>query len=257
MESRGNKIKFTIFIIFLFAIGIGGYFRMRYVLKNSTSIWEEPPEKEDKVPDLRIDKTKDYVYYTDIQEILEDLGVYMKDININLSSGKLISETLNNEMSEIRNTIVKTEDVKMDPNKEYAENEEGIFSLDFREYVEHDYEQYISLIAEDYKYDITNIENTTTATGVKAYIFDKYEDRVVSSTELLEKYNKTLDEIKTEIKTKLTSVQEVVNGVQLIKIDETMSNLNYALFINKTGKLEVFYLVKSTNGDYYDNIVIS
>lgn len=250
MESRGNSIKFTIFIIFLLAVGIGGYIGMMNVLKNGESIWDKAPS-DDETPDLRLDKTKDYVYYTNEEEILEDSGAYYRDIHINLSSGKLTSETLNNEMAEIRRSIIRVHEVTLDPNVEYTENEEGIYSMDIREYQEYEYEQYVSILVEDYKYDILNLQ---TPADIKAYVFDKYEDNLISSAELLEKYDLTLDDVKEKIKTKLTSDESTVEG---IKIEETVNVLNYAVYINEIGKLEVTFLVKSTNGNYYDNIELS
>lgn len=253
MESRGNKIKFIIFIIFLIAIGIGGYFGMKHILKTGTSIWEKPEENTE-TPDLRVDKTKDYVIYSNIEEVMEDSAIYMQDININLSCAKLTNETLNKEMDEIRKSVVYTKDVTLDENVEYNENEEGIYSVDFRDYLEFEYEQYISIVVEDYTYDILNLQ---TAKGIKSFVFDKYEDIIISSSELLEKYNVTLDDVKAKIKTNLTASQESIEGEPVIKIDETINELNYAVFVNKTGNLEVYYLVKSTNSDYYDNIVLS
>ena len=65
-----------------------------------------------------------------------------------------------------------------------------------------------------------------------------------------------MDKIKDKIKTKLNAEQQTVDDMPLINVDKTLSNLNYALYINKIGKLEINYIVNSTKQNYYDNIVI-
>jgi hypothetical protein len=252
VENRKNKISFIIFILILLIVGVGGYFAMNYFTKNHDKpifIFGGNTKETDK----RIDKKKDYIYYDNESVVISDLDIGFKDIHINLNSGVLVSETLNNESKSNRDSIKYIKDVDIPENETYENNDEGVYSVTYRDYIEYHYDDYISILVEDSTY---NVLDSTTPLAIKSYIFDKKQDTLITNEELLKKYNVTLDQIKDKVKTKLTAEQETVDEEPLYDINNTISDFKYALVINKIGKLEINYIVKSTKQNFYDNIVI-
>ena len=254
MENKKNKVGFVFFIIIVLILGIGGFFATRYFLnegkggshsKKITSTIDNAMYK--------IDKNKGDVYYENEQQIMEELGVFKRDIYVNLTAAKSINESLNNESSKMSETIKYIKDVQIDEDQDYEDNEEGIYSLEYREYEDYLYEEYISLVVKDFTY---NVIDASTPINLKAYVFNKKDNTMLSNEDILKKYDTTLDKIKDKIKTKLTVSQEKVDGEDLININKTLSDFKYALYINKIGKLEIVYIVSSTKQNYYDNMVI-
>jgi hypothetical protein len=253
MENKKNSIRFTIFIIFLLVLAIGGYFGMNYIINTDFSTKKDDNNVIQTV-DNRIDSSKDYIYYDNVKRVLDYLEIDMKDVYINLTSAKDINTKLNNEMSTIRTSIVYVKDHAIPSGTDYESNEEGIYSLNYREYEDYYYDDFISLVSKDYSYDVIN---GATAIKIQAYVFDKKNNKQLVETDLLTKYNLTLDSIKTSIKKQLNSEQTTVDNQNTIDIEGTLKDLKYSLYINKIGKLEISYIVKSTNQDYYDKLVLS
>ena len=252
MENKKNKISFVIFLIILFIFAVGGYFAMRYLTDDKkTPIENKIFTKKD--PDYRIDSEKDYIYYDNATRVIEEYEIDYQDVHINLECARDITNTLNQEETAFRNSIKYVKDVEIPSDTTYEENENGIYSLKYREYASYAYKDYISLVVQDNSFDVINI---TAPENIKAYTFDKKENKILSENDLLEKYDTTMDKIKDKIKTKLNAEQQTVDDMPLINVDKTLSNLNYALYINKIGKLEINYIVNSTKQNYYDNIVI-
>ncbi len=252
MDNRRNKIGFTIFIVLLFILGIGGFFAMKFLTateEEQTTFFKSTPKEVDN----RIDKSKDYVYYDGENVVLENLDISYKNININLSAGKTISETLNSEIQNLKGTVKYIKDVTIPSDAEYEENEQGIYSLDYREYVEYDYENYITILVKDSTY---NVIDGSIPIAIKAYVFDKNKDIVITENDLLNIYKTSMDAIKEKVRVKLNAEQETGDGEPLYNINETLNNFKCALTINKIGKLEINYIVSSTKTDFYDKIVI-
>ena len=71
------------------------------------------------------------------------------------------------------------------------------------------------------------------------------------------KYYTSLDKIKEQMREYLNSKQTKVEDVDLIKIDETINELNnYSLYINEYGRLYISFLVKSNKEDYNDSMEV-
>ena len=72
------------------------------------------------------------------------------------------------------------------------------------------------------------------------------------------KYNTSLSEVKELIEEKLEDNQTTKeDGTKTIKIDETLKDLSYGLYIDNNGKLNVKYVVKSNNLNYNDSVIIN
>jgi hypothetical protein len=253
MENKKNKIGFWIFIIILLILGIGGYFGMKYVINTDFSKTKNV-KKEEKEIDNRIDQNKDYIYYDNETQVIKDLYIGFQNVHVNLKSAENVNNNLNSEETEYRKSVVYLKDHPVDAGVEYDANEEGVYGLNYREYNDFVYEDYVSLLVKDYTYDVIKGSN---GTKTKAYVFNKKENSAITEDELLSKYKVTMDNIKTKVKAKLNANQTTVDDKPAINIDATLNNFTYAIYINKIGKLEATFLVKSTNSNYYDTIVLN
>ena len=101
-----NYLSITIFVFIIFILLLGG----NYLIKNRNKI------ENTKLTDIRIDKTKDYVYFTDSKTVSEELDLVYNTIHINLDSedAKNLESELNNEMNKAYDTIKKTSEVTFD-----------------------------------------------------------------------------------------------------------------------------------------------
>ncbi len=247
MEDIRSKFAVIIFIVILAVFVIGGYFGTKYMLNRPK---EETKEEIVEITEKRIDPSKDYMYFSEEENVVEEYLMGYKKITINFESGKTIESTLNKEVEEYSKTVVKLNEENT-PETITFPNEEGIFSLTYKNYEIIEYGNYVTLIAEDFKYDVVSY---TTALKIDSFIFNKNTGLIVTEEDLLKINDITIDEIKGLIRTKL----EVLNlDSNINKVDETVKNLDYALYVNNLGKLEIRYLVKSTKQDYYDKLVIN
>ena len=77
-KERSGKVGFIFFIIFIILLIIGGEYLYYYVTN---------PKKDSNInnntKDYRIDKTKDYFYFTNEKVISETAEIYYKDVVIN------------------------------------------------------------------------------------------------------------------------------------------------------------------------------
>ena len=134
-------------------------------------------------------------------------------------------------------------------------NYDDLYALIYRDYENYEYGKYVSLVLKDYNYscfDLLSFYRT------RSYVFNVEDGTVMSEENLLKKYNITMDEIKNLIRNELNKSQTTEDGVDLIKIDDTLNDFsNYGLYINDYGKLCITYLVKSNNLDYNLSMEVS
>ena len=252
MEQEHNKLGVTFLIILIVIFVVGGYFAMRYFtteheVKENTDV----KETENNV-DLRIDSSKDYIVYENAEEVLHDEHIEYIDASINVKGLESVNNTLKQEMNTIRKSIKYTKDLEEELSEDATENDEGIYSLDYREFKDYKYDNYLSLVVMDYTYDIVK---THQPKALKSYVVDINEGKVISEEELLTKYNVSLEDIKEKVKTRLN--ETMVNSANNVLVDETLKLENYTLYINNTGDLEISFVVKSTENNYNDSIVVS
>jgi hypothetical protein len=119
--------------------------------------------------------------------------------------------------------------------------------MTFRTYSSNEFGKYLSLVINEYNYscfsDVTFNKSIT-------YVFNKDENKLLSNDDLLNMYNINMDKIKERLKEYLDGKQTKEDGIEVIKIDDTIDNLEYSLYINDFGKLCVSFLVKTTQVDY-------
>lgn len=260
MENTKNKIGIILFLIILLIFVVGGYFAMQY-LSDDKNLNKD--SKNNESIDLRVDKSKDYVYYENSKDIIAGEEIVKEDVVFNFKDLTDVNNELKKENEEIFNSIKYTKDMDLpktdDKGNEisYNENDEGIYSLNYREYVDYKYSNYVSLVVEDYSY---NIEKGAVPLGLKSYIVDINTGKIITEEELLTKYEITKDIIKSKVKERLENTQTLADEdtVAAIDIEETLNNLDtYAIYINKNGKLEITFVVKSSQNNYNDNVELN
>lgn len=241
---KSNQIKVYIFIIIVLVFIFGGF----YLMKKSESLKNEVNQtiSEEKDTDIRIDETKEYIYFTNLNVIESELDIEYKDIVINFEDKENIQNEINTENKEF------SESVKYDESNEKAIYNH-LVSAKFNKFDIFYYSNYISIVKNTYSFDY---ENLVTFIQSKAYVFDKKTGKLFNNDELLSIFNINKDDIKGVITTYLNDQNLITDNP--INVDETINNIsNYELYIDKLGRLVVTILVKAEQSNYNDVIVLS
>lgn len=241
---KSNQIKVYIFIIIVLVFIFGGF----YLMKKSESLKNEVNQtiSEEKDTDIRIDETKEYIYFTNLNVIESELDIEYKDIVINFEDKENIQNEINTENKEF------SESVKYDESNEKAIYNH-LVSAKFNKFDIFYYSNYISIVKNTYSFDY---ENLVTFIQSNAYVFDKKTGKLYNNDELLSIFNINKDDIKGVITTYLNDQNLITDNP--INVDETINNIsNYELYVDKLGRLVVTILVKAEQSNYNDVIVLS
>lgn len=257
MDNGKNIVGVILLTIIILLFIFGGYYLMNQVLNEDKNTNEETME----FNDLKIDSNKDYIYYEDGIHVLHSEEIHKENVVINFTTMNDLNNTLKNEVNDMYNKIeyVKDKDLPTldsDGNTiEYNTNDEGIYSIYYREYEDNKFGDYVSLLVKDFYYDIID---GTKPVALKSYIIDINEGRLYREDELLNKFGISWDTIKEKIRTRLTNTQVLVEDQEVIDIEGTINNLeSYALYINKVGKMAIYFVVKSNQNNYNDSVEIN
>lgn len=251
MESK-NVWGMIFLTIIILSFVVGGYFAMDYFTQVKEDVKTDKPKEE--TVDLRIDKTKDYIYYENGEEILEEEEITRDEAVLNFTTLKDINDNLRKEEKEIYQDIKYIKDLELEEDLVYQDNEEGIYSLKYRNYENYKFNDYVSLISVDYDYDVVN---GSVPYALKSYVVDINTGNILSEEELLNKYNLSKSIIEEKIKDRLNDTQVLSEEENVIDINGTIDNLKYTLYINKLGKLTVSFIVKSNKINYNDVVVLN
>lgn len=255
MENGRNTIGIIAFFVILLVFVVGGYFAMDYFTNYQPK--KEETKTEEKA-DLRVDKTKDYIYYENGEEIIASEAIHWDEAIFNFDTLSDINKQLKDETDEIYASIKYTKNMelpKVDSEGNeitYLTNDEGIYSLNYRDYADVKYNDYLSLVVKDYSYDILK---GPVSTAIKAYVVDINTGKILSDDDLMKKFNVTLDIIKEKVRERLISLQTLGEGEINIDIEGTINSISTkAIYINKTGKLTLSFIVKSNQNPYNDSV---
>lgn len=258
MDNRNTLGAITLGIIILVFI-IGGFILM----KNITSKEDNINNKENNnITDLRIDTSKDYVYYENGEEVLDSAEIHKEDVILNFKTMIDLNNTLHNEVEKIYSNIVKISDVIIPKNTEYTKNESGIYSMEYREYADQKFGDYQSLVILDYKY---NVVDGSTINNIKSYVVNINTGKLIDNQTLLTSFNITDEAIIDAVTKRLNDTQVLDGDTQVIDIDGTINNIKAsdynsgikALSISKNGKLVLNFIVKSNKINYNDSVEIN
>lgn len=243
MEGK-NTFKIWFFIILLLTTAIGGYFLMKKYTNfdkiNNTS--SNKTISNNTTKGIRIDNKKDYIYFTDDEMIDEDYDISFPKVVINFEDISNVEGKLNN----------KTEELKKETK---YENDELVYAH-YPSYFLYAYENYLSLVCEYYTYD--SKEDMMTYKDNDVYVFDINTGELYTSGRLLSLFNLTVDKIKQKVKSYVNDA-DLVNGDEItLDVDATLANLSMdKLYVDKRGKLSIGVVVKSSEKDYNEVIVLS
>ncbi len=255
MDSTKNTIGAILFIVILLVFAIGGYFFMNYMLdgfeneNNSSGVTE--------LREIRIDSTKDYIYYENDEDILEEEHIEKMDVVINIKGFEDINESLALELSEYASQFVYIDEVE----DSTCYNSANLYSFPYREYENTAYGNYISLVINDFTYycDLGSRIN-----NIKSYVINKTTGEAYTEEELLEEFGITEDDIIEQVRDRLEDTQILTEGVQVIDIEGTIENIENgeygvvkALTVSKNGKLVINFIVKSNVINYNDSIELN
>lgn len=246
--EKGGTIRFIIFGIFVLIIIFGGYFLMKEseVKKEDNNALNNTSKKEEDV-DIRLDKTKEYIYYTNYERVIDELDIEYKDIVFNFKGANTLADELNKETEELKKTLTYDEE-----QEDIAYNK--LVSAKYKQYEFLVYGDYISLIVRYYNFTKDNLVSFEKA---KTYVFSKKDGKEISEEDLLSKFNITKDAALNKIKTYIDDQDLLKEGESLDSAASISNITSLNLYVDKMGKLESTILVKSDQKDYNDSIKLN
>lgn len=243
MKTNQIKVYFFIFVILVFIFG--GFYLMKKSEKLKNVVDKKVTEVKD--TDIRFDKTKDYIYYSDVNVVEGELDIEYKNININFEDKDGVAAIVNKENEEMSKSPV------YDETNEEA-NYNHLISAKFAKYEIIHYVDYITLVINKYSFDYKTIITTL---GSDVYVFDKTTGKLYNNDELLSKFSINKEDINEKVKTYLND-KNLVSEENKIDVEKTISNnTKYNLYVDKLGRLVISILVKAEKSDYNDIIVLS
>lgn len=243
MKTNQIKVYFFIFVILVFIFG--GFYLMKKSEKLKNVVDKKVTEVKD--TDIRLDKTKDYIYYSDVNVVEGELDIEYKNININFEDKEGVAAIVNKENEEMSKSPV------YDETNEEA-NYNHLISAKFAKYEIIHYVDYITLVVNKYSFDYKTIITTL---GSDVYVFDKTTGKLYNNDELLSNFSVNKDDINEKVKTYLND-KNLVSEENKIDVEKTISNnTKYNLYVDKLGRLVISILVKAEKSDYNDIIVLS
>ena len=236
-DRQNSKLTFFIFILVIIGLIVLGYFLIK------------KPDISEKILDdtetLEIDKTKNIVYYDNVDVISSEAQLEYKDIHINLNSddAKELEAKLNNNMNKIRGKYTKLED---NSNQEIINEADGIAQAQIIDYNTFNSTNYVTIEVNEYEFlsSAMNFDNKLTY-----YCLDKRNGKLLTNQIIMKQENLSADTIRTKIYDHIKDNDE-------IDIDVTMNN-PYTLYYNEYGKVKANIIVKIGDINYNDNVEIN
>lgn len=236
-DRQNSKLTFFIFILVIIGLIVLGYFLIK------------KPDISEKILDdtetLEIDKTKNIVYYDNVDVISSEAQLEYKDIHINLNSddAKELETKLNNNMNKIRGKYTKLED---NSNQEIINEADGIAEAQIIDYNTFNSTNYVTIEVNEYEFlaSAMTFDNKLTY-----YCLDKRSGKLLTNQIIMKQENLSADTIRTKIYDHIKDNDE-------IDIDVTMNN-PYTLYYNEYGKVKANIIVKIGDINYNDNVEIN
>ena len=230
-----NYLSVTMFILIVFVLLLGG----NYLIRNKG---QKPTTK---IIDIRMDSSKDYVYFTDSKTVSEDLDLVYNTIHLNIDSkdAKELENLLNAEMAKAQKSIKTLDEVVIDKKDIVYEldDDNKIYEADYLKYDILESDNYITVGTIKGHINITSDEDNNI---LKYYTFSKKDGHIMS-----------LDEIKSAGKITNNSIEKAKENYLKDKEDTTIKT--YELYIDKYGNTIMNLLVNSGDITYNDTIKIN
>lgn len=229
-----NYLSVTLFVLIVFVLLLSG----NYLIKNKNKI---SPVK---IKDIRIDNSKDYIYFTDSDIASEELDLTYSTIHINMNStdAKNKEDELNQEMNIAKGSIRKYSKEEVEK-KEFTKTvQEG--EIYYAEYLKYDVlvsDNYVTLETIKGHYNLSSSDDNNT---IKYYTFSKEDGHIMS-----------MDEIKNANKIKNSDIEKTKE--KYIEDNEDITIKEYELYIDKYGNTIMNLLVNSGDITYNDTVKIN
>lgn len=265
-DIRSGKVKAAIFLFFIVILIVGGYITMIMLTKdnekNDNKTTEMASKNKEEAEDIRIDNTKDYIYFDNVVIKNEIRDITYQDVVFNFDSRdtKTITTFLNSEREANEKTYKTIGEVELTP--EEQENilfkDSDVYEATYNKYTRYFYKNYATIVNSLFEY---NCNDGAKNTNVSAYTFDTRTGDLLSKNRLMEEFEVSLDKIKEIIQEKLEKEQTIVEDIPQIDIVNTISSLDddssYALYVNKGGYLVINYFIKGIQENKLDVIILN
>ena len=253
LERRRDFVGSLIFVFFVLFLVVGGYFVTKYL----TSEDQKSQIKKQEANKIKVDADKDFIYFENETPITQDPEIVHKDIVINIINTDTLNEILKRENDEIRASVKKISESEIDKSREILYDEDDIFYARERNYASIESSKYLSIIVIDGEF---NCYTGSTITGVKTYNFSLSNGKQLSNQTVLGYNNLTIDDVKNKVAEKLNADQADFSEENTINVEETLNSItidNAALYFNRTGKLLIRVIVKTSQESYNDTIELN
>ncbi|MBE6148847.1 MAG: hypothetical protein E7167_05125 [Firmicutes bacterium] len=243
--GKYDNIKAFLFFLVILVFIFGGFILMKKsTYSNSTNQSSIDTEI---VSDIRLDESKDYIYYSDVEEIAHELDVEFKTINLNFKDKNDIAKMLNDETIQLKQTLTY-DDAIIDAPYDH------LVSVKYKIYSVYTYGNYLSLVVDYYEYQY---ETLVSYLSTKTYVFDKNTGELIPTDKLLSTYNLTKDVVLNKIKAHIED-EDIAKSEEQLDSAATVDRITeLPLFVDKIGRLSISILVKSDQKDYNEVIILS
>ena len=253
LERRRDFVGSICFIALILVLIIGGYFATKYLTSDSQKkqIQKSASNK------IKVDSSKDFVYYENEESLSDDPDINYKDIVINIKNTDTLNEVLKKENDEIRKSLKKISESEKDPSREILYEKGDVFYTKERNYAVIESAKYLSILITDGEF---SCYTGSTINRVKTYNFSLSSGKQISNETLLGYNNMTIDDAKQKVREKLVSDQADFGEENTIDIDNTLNSINLenaSLYVNHSGKLLISVIVKTNQESYNDSIELN
>jgi len=237
-REEKNIGSIIIFIVIILVIAFGGY----YLINNKTE--ENEVIEDNQSTSIKIDDSKDYIYFTNEESLSKHESLNYKDINININSddAKKLQDELNNQMNEIKNNVIKISDNK-ELNISSDLLQDDIYEAEMIDYVVTLSDNYLSLEVNNYIY---RFGEGAIDSFIKYYVFDLSSGNLLSNRDILSKENISDQQIRS-------TIREYVSDDESVDIDATLAS-DYSITVSAENKIIINATIKTSDGEYIVNI---
>ena len=238
-----NASSILIFTLILLVITIGGYFAIKKITNKNNN--QNNNNQNVIIKSIKKDDNKDFVYYINESVLSAKKELKYKDIVININSddASKVEKELNDKMASIKNNVTKIKDANIDTSNMVLEDD--IYEAEMIDYITSITSDYLSITVNNYIY---NLQEEATNAKLAYYVFDLSTGKLLTNRDILNKENKTDQDIRAKIR-------EYVKNDEGVDIDATL-NQEYHLSIADNGRVIINTIVKTNNIDYSVSIEI-
>ena len=243
---ENNKGKVIAFIILFCILVVGGYILTKVTEPQDNTVTTKKIQKKE-TKEIRIDNTKEYIYFENSETVIDELDIAYMDVVINFKTSSDIASELNSESKKFKSEL------KYDEQLEDAAYNKLAYAH-YKKYDIYTYGEYISLVVNYYTYTPDALVQYETT---KAYVFDKNTGDLLDKAELLKRFNLDEQSVKTLI-TNYVKDQDILKEDQILDAGLTVEGVDLDnLYVDKIGNFSISVLVKSDLKDYNDVIILN